>query len=83
MYLAGQVICFIFILFYWWISRNDKFIRSLHIAIEMAIPKLTKAILLLQFHLCYVRCCLIFKCFKCSNFNNCVSNFFNLVEVTQ
>ena len=45
--------------------------------------KLTKAILLLQFHLCYVRCCLIFKCFKCSNFNNCVSNFFNLVEVTQ
>ena len=39
-----------------------------------------KAILLLRFHLLYVRCLSIFKCY---NFNTPVSNLFNSVKVTE
>ena len=38
----------------------------------------SKAVLLLLFHLSYVRCCSIFKCF---NFN--ISNLFNSVKVIE
>ena len=44
---------------------------------------LPKAVLLLRFHLFAVRCCSIFKCFKCFNFNTSVSDLFNSVKVTE